>query len=181
MRAVSELVSRLRYRERLCAARPRLYQLAYAWTHDPQLADDLVQDAYAKALRNLEQLRAEDRLEAWLSRILANCFRDHLRRRRETADIDALPIAAEDDPERDAERDSVVGRVREAIGQLSDDHRMVVTLVDLMGCSYDEVARILDIPIGTVMSRLCRARGRLREHLGETARPAARPALRRVK
>jgi RNA polymerase sigma-70 factor (ECF subfamily) len=182
MAPLNDFVARMRYRDRLAGARPKLYQLAYAWCHDPQLADDLVQEAYTKALRNLDQLRSSDRLEAWLCSILSNCYRDHYRRRREAADIDELPLAGEGDPELNAERDSVVGQVRRAIAQLSDDHRMVVTLVDLMDCSYQEVAGILDIPIGTVMSRLCRARSRLREILTSMrVAPEARPALRRVK
>jgi RNA polymerase sigma-70 factor (ECF subfamily) len=179
---VNQFVARLRYRDRLSAARPKLFQLAYAWCHDPQLADDLVQEAYAKGLRNLDQLRSADRLEAWLCSILSNCYRDHFRRRREAVDVDELPLAGEGDPEHNAERESVVGQVREAIAQLSEDHRMVVTLVDLMECSYQEVAEVLDIPIGTVMSRLCRARARLRETLTQMrAAPETRPVLRRVK
>jgi RNA polymerase sigma-70 factor (ECF subfamily) len=182
MAPLNDFVSRIRYRDRLAQARGKLYQLAYAWCHDPQLADDLVQETYAKALRNLDQLRSGDRLEAWLCSILSNCYRDHYRRRREAADVDELPLAGEGGPEQDAERDSVVGQVRGAIAQLSDDHRMVVTLVDLMECSYQEVAAILDVPIGTVMSRLCRARARLREILTPMrAASGGRPALRRVK
>ncbi len=145
--------------------RPRLYRLAYAWCHDCALADDLVQEVLAKALQRRAQLRDAQALEAWLYCILTNCWRDHLRRQRDMLDIDELELAQEGTPEDANQRQEIVTQVRVAVGRLPMGQRQVLTLVDLEGCSYTEVAQILDIPIGTVMSRLCRARRVLRQHL----------------
>ena len=146
----------------------RLYRVAYAWCHDPDLASDLVQEAMQKAIKKHHQLQSEQALDAWLFRILTNCWRDHCRssqRQRETSMHDELQIDDEQQQTDDSERALVVTQVRKAVSQLTLDQREVVTLVDLEGMAYSEVAEILDIPIGTVMSRLCRARRQLREYL----------------
>lgn len=146
-------------------ARGRLYRMAYAWCHNAALADDLVQDTLAKALQKGNQLRDPKARDAWLFTILANCFRDHYRRQRDMDDIEDVEIAAEGGPESDSSSAQIVTRVRAAIARLPEAHRQVVTLVDLEGFSYVEVAQILAIPIGTVMSRLCRARNAMKTML----------------
>ena len=145
--------------------RARLYRVAYAWSHNPALADDLVQETLTKAMQKVSQLRDKSAGEAWLFSILSNCYYDHFRRNRETEDIDNLGLAHERTPESENSRLETVQKVRSAITRLSEGQRQVVTLVDLEGFSYVEVANILSIPIGTVMSRLCRARNALRGHL----------------
>jgi len=148
--------------------RPALYRVAYSWCHDRALADDLVQDTLVKAMCKRAQLRDSERLKGWLFAILNNRFRDHLRRQRVHDDIDELADQMPGTlpgPEDDRATAEVVARVRAAIAALPLGQRQVVTLVDLEELSYAEVAHALEIPIGTVMSRLCRARAALRHAL----------------
>jgi len=177
-------------RRRIEVLRPRLYRLAYSWCHDAALADDLAQEALIKALARGEQLRDEQALEGWLFSILNNCWRDHLRARREFTDVDDLDDAIVDDapsPEQRYASRQTIQRVRLAIAGLPLGQRQVVTLVDIEECGYAEVAAILGVPVGTVMSRLARARQALRQHFmteqtqGEQPLAANRAALRRVK
>lgn len=158
------------FEARLEASRCRLWRLAHSWCHNRALADDLVQETLAKALTRHGQLRDPEALHAWLCSILANCWHDYLRAGKEILDIDSieerdLPLA--DCPEEDCLKNEVVRRVRQAVGNLPPGQREVVTLVDLEEFSYAEVAAILQIPIGTVMSRLSRARASLRKALRE--------------
>lgn len=158
------------FEARLGECRPRLLRLAYSWCHSCTLADDLVQDTFAKALERHEQLRDPQALFGWLCSILANCWHDHLRRRKDIADIDAIDeheLADSSCPEDDCLQNEIVRRVRQAVAGLPVGQREVVTLVDLEELPYAEVAAILDIPIGTVMSRLSRARAALRDTLRE--------------
>jgi len=145
-------------RKRLEESRPHLYRVAYSWCHDAYIADDLAQEALSKALRLHHQLREPEALYAWLFRILNNCWQDHLRKRRETIEFDENDFAHSSTPEVLVAQQQKVQQVRTAIAQLPPNQRQVVTLVDLEGFSYTEVADILELPIGTVMSRLCRAR-----------------------
>ena len=155
-------------RARAEALRPRMYRVAFAWTHDASSADDLVQEALARALARLRQLRDADRFEAWIFRILANCWHDLLRSRFDAVDIDDLVDTlecGEPGPEQRHATLQLAGRVRAAVALLPQGQRQVVTLVDLGEFSYADAAAILEIPVGTVMSRLCRARGVLRDAL----------------
>jgi RNA polymerase sigma-70 factor (ECF subfamily) len=184
MGIVSGLAMRAAVRHEVQRSRQALYRMAYAWCHDAQLADDLAQEAIEKALRNAAQVREPARLKGWLYRILANCLRDHYRTAREHEDIDSLADAIADagpDPEQAHARAQVTARVRQAIAQLPLGQRQVVTLVDLEGCSYGEVGDALEIPIGTVMSRLCRARRALRERLVAARTDGPEMRLRSVK
>ena len=170
--------------KRLEAMRPRLYRLAYAWCHDAYQADDLAQEAMTKALARNAQLRDVAALEGWLFSILNNCWRDHLRGRREFADVDELDeviLTNEPGPERLYASRQTTTRVRNAIAMLPMAQRQVITLVDIEECSYAEVAHILQVPVGTVMSRLSRARQALKTHLLAEESASERPALRRVK
>jgi len=173
-------------RERLRQQRTRLYRIAYSWCHDEALAEDLVQDTLARALERAGQLRDAERFEPWLFAILANRWRDHLRSQRPHEDIDTLEELLPDDgdsPEYADERGEIVDQVRAAVARLPIGQRQVLTLVDLEEFSYAEVSHILEIPIGTVMSRLCRARRQLRTELISLREPRAmgRETLRRVK
>ncbi len=164
--------------------RPRLYRLAYAWCHDSTLADDLVQEAMTKALTHSSQLRDERAFAGWLIAILNNCWRDHLRRQGDFEDIEDVQsdlVNPEINPEDACCRGQLVECVRAAIARLPAGQRQVLTLVDLEEMSYAEVAQTLGIPVGTVMSRLSRARAALRNCLeqAQSRQPASR--LRRVK
>ena len=167
------------------ALRPVLYRIAFAWCHDAALADDLVQEALSKGWTRRAQLREEAALKAWMVSIMNHCWLDHLRSRRDFDDVedwqDELESAA-DTPEACCDRERVIACVREAVARLPLGQRQVLTLVDLEEFSYAEVAGILNIPVGTVMSRLSRARASLKSLLGTAMQqPAAQPLLRRVK
>ena len=158
--------------------------MAYAWTHDPYLADDLVQQTYYKALRSQKQLRDISAADAWLFRILANCLTDHYRARREFLSDDELVIVEKRTPESEAEDDQLAQRVRQAVQRLPLPQRQVVTLIDLEGFAYATVAQILDIPVGTVMSRLCRGRRALQAPLMDVNSKTgvtSPPRMRRIK
>ncbi|MBU0751904.1 MAG: sigma-70 family RNA polymerase sigma factor [Gammaproteobacteria bacterium] len=179
------LFSKRREHDQLEQQRRRLYRIAYSWCHDGSLAEDLVQETLIRALERASQLRDPERLPAWLAAILANCWRDHLRRLKPTDDIAELEESLFDDeahsPERSAECNQLVKRVRDEIAALPVGQRQVLTLVDLEEFSYADVAGILEIPVGTVMSRLCRARQALKGRLQAARERAAAPALRSVK
>lgn len=160
------------FQEQLEQIRPKLFRVAFSWGHNSALADDLVQETLAKALKNAGQLRDPELLNGWLFGILANCWRDHFRKHREMEDIDDLEdclCVNETTPEDEHGQSQIISRVRDAVAQLPLGQRQVLTLVDLEEFSYIEVAAILAIPIGTVMSRLCRARQALKTLLKELA------------
>ena len=144
-----------------------LYRLAYSWCHNAALADDLVQDTMVKALKNARQLKNTAAIKGWLSKILANCWYDHLRRTREMVDLDNLPYEETSSESDEHEQQDIVSRVRAMIATLPVRQRQVITLVDLAGFSYVEISDILDIPVGTVMSRISRARNVLRAKLAD--------------
>lgn len=164
--------------------RPVLYRIGYAWCHDAALAEDLVQETLSRAWVRRAQLRDETALKAWAVSIMHHCWLDHLRRRRDFEDVHALEDKLEspvESPEVQCSREQVIAGVRAAVARLPLGQRQVLTLVDLEEFGYAEVARILDIPVGTVMSRLSRARVALRHLLDAAAPQAAAPRLRRVK
>ena len=171
-------------RREIEGSRDMLCRMAYAWCHDRALADDLAQAAVEKGLRACAQLRDPARLRAWLLQILANCLRDHLREARDFVDIEAIEESMAADgatPEESRVDAELVARVRLAVAGLPLAQRQVVTLVDLEELSYTEAAEALGIPIGTVMSRLCRARRALRDALEPVAKDALGMRLRSVK
>ncbi len=163
-----------------------MLRLAYSWCGDSMLAEDLVQESFAKAIKNHKQLKDQDKLKCWLFSILNNCWREHLRKARNMTDIDDLVFISAENIESDASSRQTVQKVRQAIAELPLGQRQVVTLVDLMELSYAEVAMTLEIPTGTVMSRLNRARETLKVKLLSYATQAnisceAPTHLRRVK
>ena len=171
------------FHNQLEAIRPKLYRVAYSWNHNAALADDLVQETLIKAMKNASQLRDPESFNAWLFSILANCWRDYFRQYREMDDIEEIEdfqCVHETTPEDAHAQSQLVLRVRSAVAQLPLGQRQVLTLVDLEELSYIEVAAILDIPIGTVMSRLCRARVALKTRLIELAPQQQVPQLRRI-
>ena len=178
------LSKRRAFRQLVANSRDRLYRMAYAWTHSPNLADDLVQQALCKALNNQKQLKDPAAAEAWLFRILSNCLKDHYRAKREVLTGEELVIVENRTPESETEEIQLVRKVRSAVQKLPLAQCQVVTLVDLEGFTYASVAEILEIPVGTVMSRLCRGRRALKDILtdlqpGAQARQVA--TLKRVK
>ena len=155
------------FRENLEAMRPRLYKVAYSWCHVADIADDLVQDTIIKAMRNSKSLRDMNKMHSWLFSIMANCWRDYLRAQKPTDDIEECTFTDDSTPELAQERQNITDIVQKAVTSLPQGQRQVLSLVDLEGFSYAEVAEIMDIPAGTVMSRLNRARKALAEQLLE--------------
>jgi RNA polymerase sigma-70 factor (ECF subfamily) len=162
---------------------PGLRRYARTFVRDAGAADDLVQDTLERAISRWHQRRSDGDTRTWLFTILHNLAVNHLRRAARRGREVPLDDAGESDvavpsTQEDAlRRDDILG----AVGQLPDDQRSVLLLVSIEDASYTEAARILDIPIGTVMSRLARARARLMKQLEEQGQPASdRPHLRRV-
>lgn len=173
------------FRPGIEAQRPLLYRIAYAWCHNPALADDLVQETLSKAWTRRAQLRDEAALKSWMVSIMNHCWLDYLRGRRDFEDVDDLQDELEsgiESPDACCNRKQVIACVRAAVARLPLGQRQVLTLVDLEEFGYAEVARILDVPVGTVMSRLSRARASLKGLLDSAAeQPAEQQLLRRVK
>jgi RNA polymerase sigma-70 factor (ECF subfamily) len=152
-----------------------LYRGALRLTRDPDKAQDLVQDAYARALRYQHSYQPGTNMKAWLFAIMRNLYWDRFQKAsREAVSIDdigefALYDQMRDDlgegPEAEVLDRIARGEVVEAIEKLNPLHREVVLLVDVEGFSYKDAAKILGVPIGTVMSRLHRARQQLQKDL----------------
>jgi RNA polymerase sigma factor (sigma-70 family) len=153
--------------ERLVALLPRLRRFARSLSRNQHDADDLVQVAVEKALRNLEQFRAGANLASWMFGIMKNAWIDDRRARGRRAEV-ALP---EDSGEHPAisPADTNVGlwSVSEAMSKLPEDQRLAIALVLVEGMSYKEAAAVLEIPIGTLTSRLARGRTALAAELVE--------------
>jgi RNA polymerase sigma-70 factor (ECF subfamily) len=171
-RAATGVLDLSGFRQGIQAAIPALRRYGRALTRDAEAADDLVQDTLVRALRSEHLFHGGD-IRSWLFTILTNLNRNRLRslsRRPALKPIEETDAADNSGPEgggRDIER---------ALATLVDDQRVALLLVVLEGLSYREVAEVQGVPIGTVMSRLSRARAQIRAYLdGE------RPALRRVK
>ncbi len=155
--------------KRLELNRGRLFRMAYAWSHNEDVADEVVQEAMIKAMKNVDKIKNIDALDSWLFRVLSSCFIDYCRRKKEFVDIDEIILYDNETPETQHSKNEMLASVRAAIASLSFKHRQVITLVDIEDFSYAEVAAILDVPPGTVMSRLNRARQSLKKMLGESA------------
>jgi RNA polymerase sigma-70 factor, ECF subfamily len=148
--------------ERVVEHLPRLYRAARAWCRSREEAEDLVQDTYARVLSRPRLLRAEDEL-GYLLRAMRNTLisqrRAESRRPQTTPFVDELALGARssDDPAEAVE----TRQVYMAIHELPEEFRDVIIAVDVVGLSYGEAARLLNVPEGTVTSRLFRARDRV--------------------
>jgi len=154
-----------------------MYNFAYRLTYDEDNAKDLVQETYLKAFRFIDSFQRGTNAKAWLFRILKNSFINEFRKRsKEPSKIDYqevetfynsddvnIPITT--DLRVETLKDMIGDEISNALNSLAVDFRTVIILCDLEGFTYEEMAKILDIPIGTVRSRLHRARNLLREKL----------------
>lgn len=152
-----------------------LYNFARWLTGDPDEAGDLVQETFVKALKGLGSFQEGTNFRAWMFRILRNTFltsRTGLAQRNtqqeDETGFDDTPASAES-PERTLVRQADIDLVRKAIAQLPLPFREVLLLADIEELKYQEVAETLSVPIGTVMSRLARARKQVREYILQTA------------
>ena len=160
---------------------PRLRRFARALTGSREAADDLVQDTLERAWVKRELWQAGTNLRAWLFAVMHGVFVNGTRRRRPIESLDALQGTDGEraDDGASAETAIAVGEIRAALQRLPDEQRQVVLLVGLEQFSYAEAAAVLEVPLGTVMSRLARGRERLRKLLEEGAPDLH--GLRRVK
>ena len=145
----------------MAAIVPRLRRFAYGLTGSLDAGDDLVQSTCERALSRLHLWQPGTRLDSWMYRIMQNLWIDELRagRRREMAtESETLDSMVGGDAEREVEVRLDLATVRRHIAGLSPDQRAVLLLVSVDGLSYKEAATVLEVPIGTVMSRLARAR-----------------------
>jgi RNA polymerase sigma-70 factor (ECF subfamily) len=179
-RLAEEARDRVRFEEEALELADQMYRVARRLVGSREEAEDLVQDAYARAFRSWRSFRPGTNLRAWLFRILTNLNID--RGRREQRAPDTQPIEEGDyylynrleenggatDVDEVVERlsqDSIV----QALSSVPHDFRDVIVLVDIGDFSYQDAAQILDVPIGTVMSRLHRGRRILKQALAESA------------
>jgi RNA polymerase sigma-70 factor, ECF subfamily len=151
----------------------------YAWTllRNSSDADDLVQDCLLRAIDRIGTLRNERELKPWLFTIMHNLYVSRWRRMKRRAQVTPDDAEAEFAVPPSQPASAEMQDVLRGLDTLPEEHRQVILLVAVEGFQYSEVASLLGVPIGTVMSRLSRARDRLRDF----AEGRERPALRRVK
>jgi len=171
-----------RVEDLLVAFLPNLRRFAISLCGSRDIADDLVQMACERALANEQRFEAGTRFDAWMFRILRNLWIDDIRRRKTAGpqdDIDERHDIAGVSGEREMEARLTLKSVSQAIVELADEQREVLVLVCVEELSYREAADILAIPIGTVMSRLARARRNLALATGISAAPARSDGIER--
>ncbi|MEW9623071.1 RNA polymerase sigma factor [Rhodanobacter geophilus] len=156
-------------REGLLALLPRLRRLARALAGQAADADDLVQVVLERALARAGQWRPDAALDKWVFAIARNAWRDELRARGRAQHLFAPEEAGEAVADGSDVRHARQMELAQAVAMLPPDHREVVALVLVEGLSYDEAAALLEVPVGTVTSRLARARATLQAHLGNDA------------
>lgn len=149
---------------------PRLRRFAWSLTRDWPDADDLVQTSCARALTRADQWQKGTRLDAWMYRLMRNVWIDETRKRtvRVGQGNEDAADSTELQTQGDSETTAYANQVLMQIGLLPEGFSSVLLLVAVEGHSYSETAEILDIPIGTVMSRLSSARQKLKAALAET-------------
>ncbi|MBK7406677.1 MAG: sigma-70 family RNA polymerase sigma factor [Saprospirales bacterium] len=169
------------FREEFLPQIVALYNFAFHLTYDDENSNDLVQDTYLKAFRFIESYKEGTNAKAWLFKILKNAFINEYRKKsKQPTKVDYEEIVAyqdEDDSSYSSYMDlreemfqSMMGdEVTIALNSLPVDFRTVILLCDIEGFTYEEIAKIIDIPIGTVRSRLHRARNMLKETLRDYA------------
>jgi RNA polymerase sigma-70 factor (ECF subfamily) len=155
-----------------------VYNIAYRLLGDAERASDATQEAFVRAFTGLPRFRLDSSFTTWLYRITTNVCLDELRRRQRGPAEESLAPDDEDEarppvdppngspgPDRQTETAERQELVHSALQRLSEDHRAIIVLFDLQGLSYDEVSAVLGVPLGTVKSRLNRARLSLKEQL----------------
>jgi RNA polymerase sigma-70 factor, ECF subfamily len=179
------MADQARFEEQASPFMSALYAAALRMTRNPSDAEDLVQETYLRAYRGFGGFREGTNLKAWLYRILTNTFINQYRakkRRPDQVDLDdvedfyifrRLGGLEAADAERTAETEALEGmpddEVKQALESIPEQFRMAVILADIEGFSYKEIAEILDVPIGTVMSRIHRGRRQLQKLLWDYA------------
>ena len=153
-------------RDQLVALLPRLRRFARALTRNVDDADDLVQVAVERALLHLDQLRPGTRLDSWMFGIIRNAWIDETRSRRRRDKVLAPEELGEQVADRSSEAPIERLSIEAALQRLPEEQRLAVALVLIEGLAYKEAAAVLEVPIGTVTSRLARGRETLEALLG---------------
>jgi RNA polymerase sigma-70 factor (ECF subfamily) len=166
------------FRTRMVECLPRLRRFAYALTGDLDRGDDLVQETCLRALSRVDQFKPGTRLDSWMFRIAQNTWLDQARAQKTHGQVVAVEHAAEvaaSDGRNVVENRAVLEAVSRAIAKLPSELQVLIALVCIDGRSYQETAEIVQAPLGTVMSRLARARRMLHEFLEGAPVLAATP------
>lgn len=147
-----------------------VFRQAYAMLHDWMEAEDVTQEAFLKAYKSLSGLNSPYAFASWMSRIVCHLCYNHIHKKNKKDKLFAdegleSGVAAGRDPHDIVENRDLRLNIQAAMGTLSPDHRVVIILRDVQGFSYDEIAKILEIPVGTVKSRIHAARMDLRSKL----------------
>jgi RNA polymerase sigma-70 factor (ECF subfamily) len=159
----------------------RLYGTALKMTRKPNEADDLVQETYTRAFQHFNQFQPGTNFKAWIFRILVNTYINGYRRKERApalVDFSEMEPVYEEVVQQESFLNQPVDRlyelldeeIKEALEKLPDDYRLVLLLASVEGFSYEEIAKMVGCPIGTVMSRLFRARALMRRNLAEYAK-----------
>jgi RNA polymerase sigma-70 factor (ECF subfamily) len=170
----------LAYRGLVEKYQDRVYHMVYGMVRNREDARDITQDAFVKAYDHLDRFRLESGFYTWIYRIAMNLAIDHLRRRKRTNTTEFDEQVAnrderggidevhhQDSPSKALERKRLYDRILSAIQDLPEDQRQAILLRELEGLSYKEIAEVMDIPEGTVMSRLYYARRKLQKVLAD--------------
>ena len=168
-------------RDQMIGHLPRLRRFALAITGDAIEADDLVQETCLKALSNLNQFQAGTRLDSWLFRIAKNAWLDKIKKvssRTDHVDIDTAPELQDPTAQEVVEHRAALRDTSRAIAQLPEELSDLLILICIDGRSYEETAQMMELPIGTVMSRLARARRQLHQTI--SSNPSRTPTLRKL-
>ena len=168
-------------RQEIVSFLPRLRRFARSLARDPDRADDLVQAACQRALERLGQVSEGTRLDSWLYRIIYTRWIDTVRRGK-TRSANLVVLTREDAP---VAGNPMAGNdlaraldIKKALGKLPAEHHAAITLVSVEGYSYEEAASVLDVPVGTVASRVARARNMLGRLLTQGREQALQPSKR---
>ena len=169
------------YRELIRRYERPLFSLLYRMVRDRELAEDLAQETFIKALNSIESYRSEYKFSSWIFKIANNTAIDHLRRREldtlslegsphaetpEAVEATALQIGDRQESPLDAvEARELGGQIEQAIAQLRPEYRSCILLRHVEGRAYEEIAEILNLPLGTVKTYIHRARNELRQAL----------------
>ena len=152
----------------------RLYNTMVHVVGSAEDARDVVQDAFVQAFVKLETFKSNAAFYTWLYRIAFNLGISHLRRKKPTVSIDKIqedtggePAGTDDAPGDRIEQQERADQVREALARLSEEHRSVLVLREMEDRTYEEISVILEVPVGTVRSRLHRGRTQMRDQLRE--------------
>ena len=156
----------------------KVFSVALGMLKDKEEARDVAQEAFVKVYRYLDHFKGDASFYTWLYRIVMNLAIDHLRRKKKVTEFDetvrkddaladgaSLPQSAHENPSKAIARKELTDKLHAALAELPEYHRAVIVLREVEGLSYEEMAKILKVPKGTIMSRLFHARRKMQERL----------------